>query len=294
MDIIYWDSYYNTMLLLNLSVAIILFTCLRLFSGTISRINASDELLRKDNPAFGISLAGVTLAITILLSGTIYGDPEASYLVSAIAVGVFGAVGIGLLALARFVFDRVALPGISIRDEIAAGNISVAIADTGNVLAAAIILRAIMVWISDNSLESVTVLLIAYALSQVVLTLVTFLRSRVFNVINKEKTIEEELRSNNIALALVFAGRKIGTALAISVAANLVVYEVFEIKTILLPWLMISLVVIMILKVLTFIAERIILFRVDIKHEVLTQRNVAIGALQAAIYISLALLVAEI
>ena len=63
MDLIYWDHYYNAVLLVNLAVIIALFACLRLFSGAVSRINASDELLRKDNPAFGISLTGATLGL---------------------------------------------------------------------------------------------------------------------------------------------------------------------------------------------------------------------------------------
>jgi len=95
-------------------------------------------------------------------------------------------------------------------------------------------------------------------------------------------------------LALAFAGRKIGTALAFVVAANIVVYEIYEIKNILLPWALVAIAVILVLKLVSFIAEKAVLFGTDINDEILTQRNTAAGALRAIIYISVALLLAEI
>jgi len=293
-DLIYWDHSYNKVLLLNFSIVIALFASLRLFSGTVAHINASDELLKKDNAAFGLSLAGVTFAITILLSGTIYGDMEGDMMSSAIAIGVYGVVGIILMAGARIIFDKMALPDISLREEISKGNIAVAICDAGNVLAAAIILRALMIWITDNTMGALAALLAGYALSQAVLTGATRLRLKIFSMTHQNKSMQDELKKGNIALALSFAGRKIGTAFAISVAANLVVYEVYDIKMFLMPWLAVSLAVMLILKLLSFVAERIILYRVNVYHEILEQRNIAIGALQGIIYLSLALLLAEL
>lgn len=293
-DMVYWDHSYNKVLLLNFSIVIALFASLRLFSGTLAHINASDELLKKDNAAFGLSLAAVTFAVTVLLSGTIYGDMEGGMMGSAVAIGVYGVVGIVLMALARIIFDKIALPDISLREEISKGNIAVAICDAGNVLAAAIILRALMIWITDNTMEALVALLAGYAISQAVLTGTTRLRLKMFSVIHQGRSLQDELQKGNIALALSFAGRKIGTAFAISVAANLVVYEVYDIKLFLLPWLAVSLAVILILKLLAFVAERIILYRVNIFHEILEQRNIAIGALQGIIYLSLAVLLAEL
>lgn len=293
-DIVYWDHSYDHVLMVNLLVIIALFTLLRRFSGVISHINADRELLTKDNPAFGVSLAGVTFAVTILLSGTVYGPPENDALKSGIMVAVYGSLGIVLLAVSRLIFDKVALPAISLRDEIVKGNMAVAIADTANVLAVAIILRALMVWITERSFSTLFAFLMAYAISQGVLTLVTSLRRRLFRMRHLGHTIQKELADGNVALALSFAGRMIGTAFAISVASNLVVYEVYDLQTILLPWLIVSGMVILVLKILSFFAERIILFKVDIAHEVLKQRNIAVGALQGVIYLSMAILLAEL
>lgn len=83
MNFVYWDSGLNGVILINLAIVIGLFTCIRLFSGTIAHINASNEILKKDNPAFGISLAGVTFAVGIMLSGAIYGHPSGDLVLSA-------------------------------------------------------------------------------------------------------------------------------------------------------------------------------------------------------------------
>ncbi len=293
-DFIYWDHSYDFILLLNLVIVTILFTSIRFLAGSVSHINASHELFTKDNPAFGISVAGVFFGVTILLTGTIYGDPESTPFDSAISVASYGIIGIILMGVTRFIFDKVALPSVHLRDEIVKGNIAVAIADTGNVIAAAVIIRAVMVWITDNSMHGIAALLAGYAVSQFILTAATSARLRIFEFKYKGRSTQEELRNGNIALALAFAGRKIGTAFAITVASHLVVYEEYGVMSLLLPWALLSVFVILLLKVISFVAERMILFGVDRKREVLDQRNIAVGALQAVIYISLSILLAEL
>jgi uncharacterized membrane protein YjfL (UPF0719 family) len=156
------------------------------------------------------------------------------------------------------------------------------------------VIRAVMVWITDNTFEAVISLLIGYAASQFILTAATWFRLRMFEHKYKGRSTQEELRNGNVALALAFAGRKIGTAFAITVASHLVVYEEYDVKSILLPWMGLSVFIIVVLKGVSFVAERMILFGVDRKTEVLDQRNIAVGALQAVIYISLAMLLAEL
>ena len=294
MDMIYWDHYYNTTLLINLLIITGLFASLRIFSGTIAHINASDELLKKDNPAFGISLAGATLAITIMLSGVIYGDLDSSRTETVVVLALFGILGIALMALTRIIFDKITLPDISLREEIVKGNIAVAIADAGNVLATAIIIRAIMIWVPMYTIGGLTAVLGSFAVSQIILTAMTLLRIKVFGFINKDSEMQNELKNGNTALALRFSGQKIGTAFAIATAARIIIYEEYEIFSILAVWFLASIVVILIWKALCFVAHRIILFRVNINREVLQQRNIAVGALQAVIYISLGFLISTV
>lgn len=294
MDAIYWDHYYDAVIVVNLLVVIALFTCLRLFSGTIAHINASDELLKKDNPAFGISLAGAAFAVTIMLSGTLYGDPEGDLLDAVVTVGLFGVLGITMMAFTRLIFDKITLPKVHLRDQIVNGNKAVALADAGNVIAAAIIVRAAMNWVTVYSFNGIISLVGAYLISQLILTSITFLNIQMFRKLNQDSCIQEELKKGNIGMALRFAGQKIGSAFAIATAAQIVVYEEYDVTKILVAWFVASLVVIALWKIICFIAERVILFKVNIYQEVIQQKNIAVGALEAAIYIALAFLISQI
>lgn len=294
MDMVYWDHYYNQIILLNLLIVILLFTSLRFFSGAIAHINASDELLKKDNPAFGISLAGATFAVTIMLSGTIYGSPENDALYAILAVGIFGILGIAMMALTRLIFDKITLPAVHLRDEIVKGNIAVAIADAGNVLAAAIIIRAVMVWVTVTSLEGALALVGGYAASQIILTAMTLIKRKMFEIVHKGTNLQQELQNANAAVALRFAGKKIGTAFAIATAVRIVAYDEYNIVPILGAWFGASMIAVLSWAILCFIAQKMVLFRIDTAHEVVGQRNVAVGALQAVIYISIGLLISSL
>jgi uncharacterized membrane protein YjfL (UPF0719 family) len=291
MEAIYWDHYYNHILLLNLFIAIGLFGAIRLFSGAIAHIDASYELFTKDNPAFGISLAATTFAVTIMLSGTIYGSPEVDRDYAIISVGVFGIIGIILMAITRIIFDKLALPGISLRNEIVKGNMAVAIADAGNVLAAGVIIHAVMVWVIGFGLKDLVPLLAAYGISQVLLTSMTLIKRKLFKTLHKGFDLQEELKNGNIALALRFAGLKIGVAFSLATAANMVVYDYYHVLTILNAWFIASLAIITAWGTICFVTERLILWGVNTKKEVLEQRNIAIGSFQAVIFISIGLLI---
>lgn len=291
MDAIYWDHYYDSILILNLVIVIALLTSLRLFSGTISHINATDELLKKDNPAFGISLAAATFGMAIMLSGTIYGTQDDDPNRSAMVVGLFGITGIVMMAMTRLILAKITLPRVSLRNEITKGNIAVAVADAGNIIAAAIVIRSVLAWVYVDSIDGIGTLFVAYLVSQVLLTSMTILRMKIFGAINKGYCLQDELNKGNTALALRFSGQKIGIAFAIATAAQIVVYEEYDISQVMSAWVVASLAAIIIWKILSFIAEKIILLRVNINYEVLEQKNIAIGVLQAAIYISLGMLI---
>lgn len=291
MELLYWDHTLNNVVLLNLLIVIVLFTCLRLFSGTIAHINASKEILTKDNPAFGITLAATTFSVAIMLSGAVYGHPSGDVLMSAAYVAGFGVLGIALMALTRIIFDKITLPDISLRDEIAKGNVAVAIADASNVLAAAIIIRSLMMWVTDNALHDVIALLVAYTISQVILTGATYLRRMFFRLRHQGHRTQNALKEGNVAMALSFGGHKIAAAFAITIASNFDFFEVYDFKLIVLPWIIISITAVIAITIIGYIAERIVLFNVASMREILDDKNVAVGALQAAIYIALGLLI---
>lgn len=293
----YWDHSYNLTMLLCLTIIIALFASLRLFSGAISHVDPSYELSQKDNGAFGVSLAGVVFGVTLVLSGVIPNSWTQTALDAGIAVAVYGILGIGLMVLTRLIFDRIALPRVSIRDEIVKGNIAAAVVDAGNVIAAALVIRAVMVWIPSDTLsfDSILGLLKLYVVSQVLLTLVAMVHVRLFTMHGvDDRTLQDEVHSGNTALALRLSGRRIGIAFAITAASNIMVYEIYGVNALLVDWVLVSLAFIVGLTLLSWLATRIILFGMDVNDEVINQRNVALGAVQGTVYVALGILVTSL
>jgi uncharacterized membrane protein YjfL (UPF0719 family) len=295
-DVVFWDGDYMVILLTKMLIAVVLFASLRFFSGAISNSNATSQLTEKDNPAYGISLAGVVLAVTIMLSGTIYDNPETTLEEIALSTVLYGALGIVLMSLSRLIFDDIALPKISLKEHILKGNIAAGLVDAGNVIATAIIIRAVMLWVEYNTIEGIKAVLIGYLVSQAMLTLVTHTRVRLFprKVADKSTSLQDELAKGNVAVALRFTGRRIGSALAISAASSTLLYELSSFTNLILAWTVMSFLALVILHILSFIADRIILANIAIEDEVIRQKNAALGATQGAIYLSLGLLLAQL
>lgn len=289
----YWDNSYNATMLLSFAIIIGLFTSLRFFSGIISHLDPSYELAQKDNSAFGISMAGVVFGVTIVLTGVIPNSWTMSLQDSLVAVGAYGLVGILLMALSRVIFDRVALPKISIRDEIVRGNVAAAVVDAGNVIAGALVIRAVMSWTTINTLEGLMDVVLVYAVSQALLTAIAAIHMRIYNS-NHKVCMEQQFADGNMAMALRYVGRRIGVAFAITAASHIMVYEIYEVTSLLFAWTMVSVVVVIALTLLSWFASRVILFGIDVNDEVLNQRNVAIGAVQGIIYVSLGILLSAL
>lgn len=290
----YWDNSYNATMLLSFAIIVALFASLRWFSGVISHIDPSYELTQKDNAAFGVSMAGVVFGVTLVLTGLIPNSWAMTLQESVIAIGVYGVIGIVLMAVTRIIFDRITLPHISIRDEIVKGNLAAAITDAGNVIAAAVVINAVMSWIQVNSLDGIWSLLMVYIVSQALLTAVAVLHLRMFAKRTDGHDLEKVLSEGNTAQALRFSGRRIGIAFAITAASNIMVYEIHEVSHLLMSWTLISLLVIVVLVVFSWLATKIILVGVDLDDEVLNQRNVALGAVQGVIYIALGLILSSL
>lgn len=292
-DVVFWDGDYMVVLLTKLLVAVALFACLRFFSGAISSINSTQQLTEKDNPAFGISMAGVVIAVTIMLTGTIYGNPEQSIIDTLISTGLYGMLGIGLMSLSRLIFDDLAMPKLSVRDQILKGNIAAGLVDAGNVIATAIIIRAVMMWVEYNTVDGIKAVIVGYLISQALLSGVTYMRIKAFSHLHGGKSLQSLLEKGNVAVALRFSGRRIGSALAISAAANTLLYELSNFFTLLVAWVLISVIAVTLLQLLSYLADRVIMAKINVEDEVIRQKNVALGAVQGTIYFALGLFLAE-
>lgn len=282
--------HYVLVLLVNLAVAFLLLLSLKTLAGGLANVSVTSELAERDNPAFGISLAGVAVAVTLMMTGVMSGDASENLVAEVGLVTSYGVLGIVLMFLTRLVFDRFLLPSISIKSEIKKGNIAAAILEASNVVAAGIVVRAAMIWIDDANLAQCGGVIGVYLLSQIIMSLSAKYAIWAHDRRSKQR-LDKNIEDGNVALAFSFAGYRLAVALAITAVSGLVPYVTGDFFALALTWLVVSAVMTVLVTILVKIADRLILPRVDLNDEITGQSNLAIGSLQFAINVSVGLII---
>ena len=195
--------------------------------------------------------------------------------------------------LTRLIFDRVALPGLSVGDEIGKGNTAVAVVDAGNLIATALMVRAIIIWADDALVSGLIAVVLGYVASQIILTLTAYYRILLYRKRNPEQRFQSAVQGGNLALALRFVGFQIGVAFAVTAASSLAVYDQISNPVVEAAfWGLASLALAVGLAILGLIAERFVLAGVDVSEEVDQQQNVGVATTEVAVYIAIGLLMA--
>ena len=151
------------------------------------------------------------------------------------------------------------------------------------------IIRAAMVWVDGSTFLGLSVVVGIFLISQVILLIATFYRSTVFSRRHQAngKTLQGEIKTGNIALAIRFSGYRVGVALAMTATSGLVVYDPEFLSLSIMAWTMIAILIFVSQTLLSIILRYILLPKVNIAEEVGEQNNVAIGSIEAAIYIGI-------
>jgi len=263
---------------------------LRIFSGVVANVSLNDILAKQDNFAMGISLAGAVLGVAIMLMGAVSGDAGVSLKQEAMLMLSYGFAGILLMWITRKVFDKLSLPQISVYEQIQNGNVAAGIVDAGNLIATAIIVRAVMSWVDGTAFIGLAAVIAGYVTSQLIMLLATWYRSTVFAKRHPDASLHQEIQTGNVALAVRFSGHRIGVALAVTAASGLVVYYPDSIPTSLLVWSCIALLMFFAQTLISIAARHILLPGINVAEEVGKQKNVAIGTLEASVYIAVGLI----
>jgi|APSaa5957512535_1039671.scaffolds.fasta_scaffold102512_2 uncharacterized membrane protein YjfL (UPF0719 family) len=283
------DSNYLTIFIANLTVVILLLTLTKYISSWITHANLNNELSIKDNTAFGISLAGAIISLTLVLTGAISGQAHDNLFIEMAMVLMYGVISILLMICSRFVFDKISMPNFCLKTEILAGNNACAILDFGHSLASAIIISSVTIWIADDNFTGLAYLIGGYLVSQLVLNLISSWRLFLYNR-HHSTSMQDSLQSGNVAVAMRFSGLRIAMALAISAGSNFVAYDQSWWQA-LSQWLVFSMSAIILVAILSTLLDKIILAGINLRDEVDNQANLAVAMLQASIAISMALII---
>lgn len=285
------DLWVMSTLLVDLLVAIILLTGLRFISGLVANVHTTKELAERDNFAFGLSFSGGMIALALMMTGVVSGAANDNLFMEAAMVGLYGVAGILLIKLGRVIQDKLVMTAIPIQEEIKKGNLAAAYLDMAGTIATGFVLRSVFMWVENETVVGLVIVLVAFLLTQLLLALVTKFRLTVYEKRHPDGCLQLALKSGNVALSLRYFGHVIGVALVLAAASSFVIYNDQYLGLALLTWVVVAVAFTALLSFISIIARYVILAGINVVEEVDHQENVAVGAIEAAIYVSVATLI---
>lgn len=277
----------------DLAIVMAVLFAIRPIFAWMSGVKGTSELADKDNFAFGIALGGATAAVAIMLSGVTSGEFAPTIGMEITAMLVFAAIGIVLMICTRLAIDKLTLGTFDVKQEIRAGNRAVAVVDAGNMIATAIVIRAIMEASPNDIMSAVGIVAGGFLVSQVLLMLSARYRIWLYAKRNKGLSFNDAIKDGNLALGLRFAGFQIAVALAVTAGAGVAMSQGTDgIIEQLLVWGALALGMTVVLIGLSIIAERCVLAGVNVSEEVDSQRNIGVAMVETSVYTGIGLLLA--
>jgi uncharacterized membrane protein YjfL (UPF0719 family) len=245
-------------------------------------INANEELVEKDNPAFAVQQTGYWTGLLIVLGGTLVG-PSSGLMLDLFDLFLWGFIGIILINISIWLNDKFVLMHFDNRKEI----IEDQNAGTGAVEAGSAIASGLLVYgaISGEGGGLVTAL-ICWAIGQVSLIIAGFAYTK-FVSYNIHEQIEDH---DNVPAGVAFGGALIavGNLIRIGIEGD------FESWSVLLAdFLVYTVLALILLPIIRIAADKILLPGRNISDEIANQDkpNLGAGLIEAFAYISVSVLI---
>lgn len=275
---------------LDMLVIIGLLISLKYTKGVLSNVNSQSELVDRNNAAFGISFGGGILALGLVLTGVSAGAFESSLLDEVLSMAIFGGLGLLLVLVGRMVQDKIVLPKVNIHDQLASDNMACALLDVGHMLAIGLVIRAAMLWVPSSDYRIIPIIIVAFILSQLVITVAAIYRAKLFkkNNAGHNDCFQTAIDQGATAVALRYAAFMIGAALMVTAASNLVSFDQANYWFSVLCWSLVSLISVPIYALLVLVVRRLVLPGVNMAEEVDRENNVGLSAVESAIFIAIA------
>ncbi len=283
------DTYIYQILLIDLVIAVAMISGLRFVTGLVANVNSADELADRDNVAFGIAMAAGIVALALMLTGAVSGEPGITYVSEIVSVLAYGVLGVLLIKIGRLMQDKIVLRGIEVQEQIKSGNVAAALVDAANTVATGLVLRAVMLWVESDTVSGLLFVLAAFVITQLILALVAYYRVFVYARRHGGSSLQTALEEGKVALAIRFFGHLMGVALAITAASGVVAYQSDSLLMPLLLWAGVTIVFTILVSLIASLARKVVLMGVDVVEEVDNQNNVGVAAIEAAISISIGL-----
>ncbi len=278
-------------LAMDVGIALVLLMIMKWLTGALRKYSVTEELGVKDNFAFGISIAGSMLSLCIVLSSVVGRHVGVGYQEAAIGMVTFGAAGILLVKLGRFAHDKLVLNQVDTHEMIAQRSVSIALVDAASLVASAIVLRNIMLWVDGSDMNAMIAIVTGFSVVLTMLLVMTRILEFRYAKNNQNDAFQGALEKGHLALAIEHAGNLLGTAMIVSAAKNLLMYSPSGYVSNITGWLIVSVCMAITLHILVLISKQIIMFGMNYRTEVDQQHNVGVASLGFALSLGNAMII---
>jgi len=278
-------------LAIDVSIALALLVVMKWLTGLMRKNSVTEELGIKDNFAFGISIAGGMLSLCIVLSSVVGRHIGQGYSEAATGMVTFGIVGILLVKFGRFAHDKLVLNRVDTHAMISERSVSIALVDAASLVASAIVLKNIMVWVDGSDMNAIIAIVTGFSVVLTMLLVMTRILEVRYAKDNQNDSFQGALRKGQLALAIEHSGNLLGTAMIVSAAKNLLIYNPSGYVSNVTGWLVVSVALAIALHILVLINKKVIMFGMNFRQEVDQQHNVGVASLGFTLSIGTAMVI---
>ncbi|MBI4640938.1 MAG: DUF350 domain-containing protein, partial [Candidatus Tectomicrobia bacterium] len=248
----------------------------------------TDALIRRDNPAVGIEIAGYLLGVLWIIAAVLSGSGHSNLWFETLEVAVYGVGGILFLAFVATVGLRLFLSSHSLQ-AIQEGNVAAGIVAAGSYIATGSIISGA---VAGEGSGTIVTAIVFFVVGQVAFVVITYL----FRFLTAYRD-SEEILNGNIPAALSYAG--VMTAVGI-IVGNAVTGDFVDYTTSFVAFGKALLIVLALYPIRQWLVQGLLLgggFRLyggSLDEEISRDHNTNAGLIEATTYIATALLVTRL
>jgi len=278
-----WQS-----ILVDLVAIIILLLIARMMNQLVIKTGITEALIHKDNHALGIQISGYLFGVLLIIGSVLSGMGTQDLWTTVMWIAIYGIVGILFLNLFTVLGLKLIISDKCL-DAIKSGNSAAGIVSAGGYIATALIIAGTVAGDSQGTWVSAVVFFIAGQVSLIIITLI-------FRMLTSYND-NEEIVNGNIAAALSYAGLMIAVGLIVGHAVE---GDFVDYQSSFLAFGKALLVVVALYPIRQWVVQGLLLgggftiYGGRLDKEIKEDKNISVGIIEAAVYISTALLVTRI
>ena len=270
-----------------LAVSLIFLFIAKLLFDLVTPYCLKKELTEKDNPAFGVHLAGYLAGLLAIICSVFAGEAVApsleQFASEMIDVAIYGGLGIALLCISGILNDKFVMGRFKCREEIIdRQNTAVA-----SVSGAAYLGSGLLIAASIYASRDLVSVLIFFVLGQLVLIVFCSL----YKAVTKYDDLEELGEKKNLSAGVAFAGNLIAYSVILfkGIGVDPISSVEFTLQDRLLNFGYYAIGGVFLLAVGRIIADKLFLPSVSLHKEIVEDRNLNAGIVEGTLVLSIGL-----